>query len=208
MRKVYIARLVGRCIVFIICGLLWFFNRELFDILNGWNFFDGFSPFHILWGIWVFDMLEQMIPITKKIPLGSAKHFAHRFRPTEIKQTLSKENLTKNAESLKKYIVSTSKAAYKVTLEVEPGGTVRQKRTMYDRQNADIDEAKAFIRKWQKEIRERMSGKDRKLAQKSKVLRLAEFAQMDKDNVLINTGLLQGQRLVDVLMADLMEVAA
>ena len=53
-----------------------------------------------------------------------------------------------------------------------------------------------------------MSGKDRKLAQKSKVLRLAEFAQMDKDNVLINTGLLQGQRLVDVLMADLMEVAA
>ena len=116
MRKVYIARLVGRCIVFIICGLLWFFNRELFDILNGWNFFDGFSPFHILWGIWVFDMLEQMIPITKKIPLGSAKHFAHRFRPTEIKQTLSKENLTKNAESLKKYIVSTSKAAYKVMI--------------------------------------------------------------------------------------------
>jgi len=101
---------------------------------------------------------------------------------------------------------SPDKAYY--TLEVEPGGTVRQKRTMYDRQNEDIEEASAFIRKWQKEIRDRMSGKDRKLAQKSKVLRLAEFAQMDKDNVLINTGLLQGQRLVDVLMADLMEVAA
>lgn len=101
---------------------------------------------------------------------------------------------------------SPDKAYY--TLEVEPGGTVRQKRTMYDRQNEDIEEARAFIRKWQKEIRDRMSGKDRKLAQKSKVLRLAEFAQMDKDNVLINTGLLQGQRLVDVLMADLMEVAA
>ena len=101
---------------------------------------------------------------------------------------------------------SPDKAYY--TLEVEPCGTVRQKRTMYDRQNEDIEEARAFIRKWQKEIRDRMSGKDRKLAQKSKVLRLAEFAQMDKDNVLINTGLLQGQRLVDVLMADLMEVAA
>lgn len=101
---------------------------------------------------------------------------------------------------------SPDKAYY--TLEVEPGGTIRQKRTMYDRQNEDIEEATSFLRKWQCEIRARMSGKDRKLAQKSKVLRLAEFAQMDRDNVLINTGLLQGQRLVDVLMADLMEVAA
>lgn len=94
------------------------------------------------------------------------------------------------------------------TLEVEPGGTIRQKRTMGDVQNDDIEDASVFLRKWQNEIAARMSGKDRKLAKKSKVLRLEEFAQMDRDNVLIRTGHLQGHRLVDVLMADLMEVAA
>ena len=31
------------------------------------------------------------------------------------------------------------------TLEVEPNGTVRQKRTYYDRQNADIEQAKVFL---------------------------------------------------------------
>lgn len=94
------------------------------------------------------------------------------------------------------------------TLEVEPGGTIRQKRTMGDVQNDDIEDASVFLRKWQAEIAARMSGRDRKLAKKSKILRLEEFAQMDRDNVLIRTGHLQGQRLVDVLMADLMEVAA
>lgn len=94
------------------------------------------------------------------------------------------------------------------TLEVEPGGTIRQKRTMYDRQHEDIEAASLFLRKWQLEISKRMTEKDQSLAKQSKILRLAEFSQMDKNNVLINTGLLQGQRLVDVLMADLMEVAA
>lgn len=94
------------------------------------------------------------------------------------------------------------------TLEVEPGGTIRQKRTMGDTQQDDIKDATEFLRKWQTEIAKRMSGQDRKLAAQSKILRLEEFAQMDRDNVLINTGHLHGHRLVDVLMADLMEVAA
>lgn len=85
---------------------------------------------------------------------------------------------------------------------------LRQKRTMYDRQNEDVEDASLFLRKWQAEIAARMTRKDKSLAKKSKILRLAEFTQMDKDNVLINTGMLQGQRLVDVLMADLMEAVA
>lgn len=94
------------------------------------------------------------------------------------------------------------------TLEVEPGGTVRQKRTMYDRQHEDVNDAALFLRKWQLEVSKRMTMKDKSLAKQSKILRLEEFTQMDKDNILINTGILQGQRLVDVLMADLMEAAA
>ena len=93
------------------------------------------------------------------------------------------------------------------TLEVEPGGTIRQKRTMYDRQTKDIERATNFLRKWQTVIQSRLSEADRKLATQSRVLRLENFKQLRKDNVISHTGNLQGQKLVDVLMADLMEAA-
>ena len=102
---------------------------------------------------------------------------------------------------------STSPLQAYYTLEVEPGGTVRQKRTMYDRQEKDIDAASDFLRKWQREIHTRMTKKDKDLAKTSRILRLENFKELTEKNVIINTGQLQGQRLVDVLMADLMEVA-
>lgn len=91
------------------------------------------------------------------------------------------------------------------TLEIEPDGTVRQKRTMYDRQEADIEDATKFLKKWQKEVSKRITDKERSLAKKSRVLRFEQFAQMRKNHVIIHTGTLQGKLLVDVLMADLME---
>lgn len=94
------------------------------------------------------------------------------------------------------------------TLEIEPGGTVRQKRTKFDRQNSDIEDAKKFLRKWQKVVAARLTGTDRKRADKSRVLREQEFEQMRKDNVIIYAGHLAGRRMVDVLTADLMETAA
>lgn len=93
------------------------------------------------------------------------------------------------------------------TLEVEPGGTIRQKRTMYDRQENDIDDAKEFLLKWQKVIRKCLTDEDYVLAEKSRILRLENFKQLQKDNVIINTGQLHGAKLVDVLMADLMVAA-
>ena len=98
------------------------------------------------------------------------------------------------------------KQAY-YTIEVEPCGTVRQKRTMFDRQEDDIDIASDFLREWQKVIRDRMTDKDKELAKTSRVLRLENFKELTEKNIIINTGQLQGQRLVDVLMADLMEAA-
>lgn len=91
------------------------------------------------------------------------------------------------------------------TLEIEPDGTVRQKRTMYDRQEEDIDDAVKFLKKWQKEISKRITDKERNLAKRSRVLRIEEFAKLKNDRITINTGHLRGQLLVDVLMADLME---
>lgn len=91
------------------------------------------------------------------------------------------------------------------TLEIEPDGTVRQKRTLFDRQHKDIEQATEFLQKWQKVIAARLTGRDLELAAKSRVLRNEEFIQMRKDRVVIHTGHLAGHLLADVLLADLME---
>lgn len=91
------------------------------------------------------------------------------------------------------------------TLEVEPDGTVRQKRSRNDEQYPDIEDATKFLKKWQKEIAKRIGQKERTLAKRSRELRIQGFEQMRRDHLVIHTGSLQGKLLVDVLMADLIE---
>ena len=93
------------------------------------------------------------------------------------------------------------------TMEIEPNGTVRQIRTMFDRQNSDIDDAREFLRGWQKIISERLTARDIKKSERSRLLREKEFEQMREDQVRIHTGDLAGKLLVEVLTADLMEAA-
>ena len=104
-RKQYVARLIARIVIFIICFIMCFTHPGAFDILNGSNFFAKFYVFHLLWVVWVFDTILQIIPIKNKVALGSMKLFANRFRP--IRDGI-------NYEAFKKYIVKTTKAAYKV----------------------------------------------------------------------------------------------
>ena len=105
VRKVYIARLAGRCGILIASVLLWILAGEEFEVLEGMNFFKKFSVFHLLWGIWLLDMYSQLVPVKGYMALGSQKHFRVRFRP--IKEKI-------NAEALKKHIASVTKSAYKV----------------------------------------------------------------------------------------------
>ena len=104
-RKKYMLRLIGRILVLIICGIMCAVAPEQFGILEGMNFFRGFSPFHLLWLIWVADMVFQIIPIRNKLPLGSMKLFSNRFRPIRDKI---------NYTALRDYVITTTKAAYKV----------------------------------------------------------------------------------------------
>lgn len=94
------------------------------------------------------------------------------------------------------------------TMEIEPGGSVRQLRTFYDDQYDDIKEARSFLMEWQAVVAKRLTEEDRRAAAMSKVLREQEFDQLRRDNVIIYTGNLAGRRLVDVLTADLMENVA
>ena len=104
-RKKYIVRLIVRFLILLLSIAGYLLKPEAFDILEGMNFFSGFSVLHILWAVWVFDMIQQIIPIKNKLPLGSMKLFASRFCP--IREKI-------NHEALRSYIVTTTKAAYKV----------------------------------------------------------------------------------------------
>ena len=84
-RKRYFFRLAGRCLVFVLCVLLYLVRPDAFQVLNGLEFFRQFSPLHLLWLIWVIDMVLQVVPIRNKVPLGSQKLFANRFRPIREK---------------------------------------------------------------------------------------------------------------------------
>lgn len=92
------------------------------------------------------------------------------------------------------------------TLEIEPGGTVRQQRTTGNRQNKEDTEAyMPFIKEWQKEVRKRISEKDREMAAKSRSIRIAEYKELREKKETVRRGLLTGKLLVDVLEADLVE---
>lgn len=82
------------------------------------------------------------------------------------------------------------------TIEVEPGGTIRQHRGYMD-EEPGIEEIKPFLREWQKEIRRRMKGKDFEHAERSAVLREKNMEELREKN---NTRVLEG------LLEDLMEV--
>ena len=66
---------------------------------------------------------------------------------------------------------------------------------MYD-EEPELDQVKPFLREWQREIRKRMSKKDRELAAVSKEKREANIAELKAKN---NTRVLNG------LMEDFME---
>lgn len=104
IRKRYIARLVGRCFILLCAVVLYFTDFASHDILQGFSFFHKLSWLHVLWVIWVLDMLFQLIPV-KNIALGSHKVFKLRFKPVLERF---------NKDALKQYIVTTTQLAYKV----------------------------------------------------------------------------------------------
>lgn len=104
-RKQYFIRLFGRILIFIICLYLCT-KPNNYDILRGMNFFKKFHILHIVWLLWIFDILLQIIPIKSKLALGSKKLFKTNFQPSK----------NRDFTSLKNYIKKSSKRAYIVFL--------------------------------------------------------------------------------------------
>ena len=97
IRKIYFARLAGRVFILALCILLFLTRPETFSPLEGMRFFDGLSPMHLLWLIWMIDMLAQLIPFKKDISIGSLKLFARHFRPIREKTAARRSGHTSAA---------------------------------------------------------------------------------------------------------------
>ena len=81
------------------------------------------------------------------------------------------------------------------TIEVEPGGTIRQHRSYCDKEPG-IEKLRGFLKEWQQVIRSRMKEEDHRRASVSRQLREENIRQLEEDN---NTRVLRG------LMEDFME---
>lgn len=88
----------------------------------------------------------------------------------------------------------------------EPDGTVRQKRTEFNRQHSDIEQAEQFLCKWQKQLQKKLTKMDFELATHSKKLRKKELDEMRNKKIKINGGDYAGRLLADVLEADVLEM--
>lgn len=93
--------------------------------------------------------------------------------------------------------VSEPKVPY-YTIEVEPGGTVRQHRGYLD-EEPEIEKVKPFIREWQSVLKKRLTEEDRQRAKNSAVLRQKNIDELKAKN---------NKRVLDGLMEDLMEAEA
>ena len=107
LRRTFMLRLTGRCAILALCAALLALAPEQFDALRGMNFFRQPSALHLLWLLWMFNMIAQLMPGRPCAPLGSQKLFARRFRPA---------GLHFDAQALRRHIVETTKSAHLVML--------------------------------------------------------------------------------------------
>lgn len=56
-------------------------DRTAFQVLLGGGFWQRPSPLHLLWLLWMGDMVLQLIPVREVMALGSQKQFGHWYRP-------------------------------------------------------------------------------------------------------------------------------
>ncbi len=82
LRRMYMGRFVFRCAALVLMTVLLAACPGQFEVLQRGQFLQGPSLLHILWLIWVCDMLMQLIPLNKTlVSLGSQKLFRRHFRP-------------------------------------------------------------------------------------------------------------------------------
>lgn len=90
------------------------------------------------------------------------------------------------------------------TLEIEPGGNIRQKRTTGDKQGPELEAAMPFLKKYQKQLQKKLTREDKKLAKAADEKRKTNYKDIREKNKRVWHGIHQGELLADVLEADFM----
>ena len=81
IRKIYMVRLVLRCLALAAGVLLSVSAPQVFGVIEQGAFLSSVSVLHLMWLVWMLDMIQQLIPSRKGMALGSQKNFAVWFRP-------------------------------------------------------------------------------------------------------------------------------
>ena len=92
------------------------------------------------------------------------------------------------------------------TVEIEPGGNIRQKKSVLNEAYKDLDDAMPFLQEWQQWVKKNLSEEDKKLAAKSDKARREGYKKLREEKKIILHGSLQGALLADALESDFMEV--
>ena len=95
-------RLVCRILILAGCVYMYFAQPQQLSVLKPGSFSNRFSWLHLLWGVWMVDMLQQLHPAKCNLALGSKKNFREYFKP--VREAI-------DLKALKRYIISTTKAA-------------------------------------------------------------------------------------------------
>ena len=82
IRNVYMLRFVGRVAALICCVIYCIMRPEKLAVLEGMNFFKELTLLHVLWILWVIDIVAQLIPSRMNISIGSQKNFKKWFKPS------------------------------------------------------------------------------------------------------------------------------
>lgn len=81
MLRKYRLRLAFRVLTAVVTVWVLLADRSAFRVLTGWGFWQKPSPLHLLWLIWMGDMVLQLIPTRQVMALGSQKQFGRWCRP-------------------------------------------------------------------------------------------------------------------------------
>ncbi len=100
-------RFAGRCLILLLGIYFYFADRSVFAVLERGQFFSRFSPLHLLFFVWMADMLSQLVPAKRNLALGSKKLFKQYFVPSQLKNS---------AAALKNYVLTTSRMAGNILL--------------------------------------------------------------------------------------------
>jgi hypothetical protein len=91
------------------------------------------------------------------------------------------------------------------TLEVEPSGNIRQKRTTGDNQKPDFQDAVGFLKEWQQYFKKQLTPAEKELGKISDEKRKANYKKLREEGKTVWHGKLAGQLLAEVLEKDFME---